>query len=724
MKILIDDGMQIDVNTGIGKYTKYLFNYLKKNCVDVSLKKHHNNAKKKIFGRLKYLIKVNSNKYKAESKEFDIIHFTNFVIPFRRNKNVKYAVTIHDLVCYKCSNTLPFLYRLYAKLTTKYSIKHADMIFTVSESIKNEIIEYFPKVKEKVVVGYPGLYDEMANTLSKETYDNDLLKNINSKFFLFIGTIESRKNIDFVLDAFFKFKEKYKNDYKLILAGKPGYGYDKFKEKVDNSKYNKDIIFTGFISSNDACLLYNNASAYIFPSIYEGFGSPQLESMIHHIPLILSSIPTNIEISKDYGLFFDLDDVESLIEQMKLILDNRYNYNEKNNIADKIVERFKWNSVIKSYICNYQDLNKIKICHIIGDFINGGVESVICNYFSNIDLNKFNLFIIGHGITIKECADRFSDLGFKIYNVTPKRVNVFKNIKEMNKIIKENKFDIVHSHLTEWACVPMILGFFNNVKVRINHSHMAEKPKGLKNKIYYGTRLWLGKLFATDYFACGKAAGIYLFGRKNVENGKVKIMHNAVDVNEFSYNDIKRNFVRKENDIKDTDIVIGHVGRFFKQKNHSFLIEIFKELHIINTNFKLYLFGDGELINQIKEEVNSYKLDNYIKFMGVRSDLSEWYQAMDLFILPSLYEGLPVVGVEAQMSGLPCYFSNTITDEIKITQNAKFIDLNKTAKEWAEIINKDFKESKRILKNEIDDKYNIKKNAKWLEEFYIQKVKS
>ena len=723
MKILIDDGMQIDVNTGIGKYTKYLFDYLKKNNVNVVLKRHHNNSKKKILGRIKYLLYINSNKYKKETKSFNIIHYTNYAIPFRRNKNVKYAVTIHDLVCYKYSNTLPFLYRFYSKMTTKYAIKHSDMIFTVSESIKSEIMEYFPSTNGKIVVCYPGLYDEMTNVISKKTYDNNLLNSINSKFFLFIGTIESRKNIDFLLDGFFEFKEKYKNSYKLVLAGKSGYGYDSFLKKVSNSRYKDDVVFTGFISSNDACLLYNNAAAYIFPSIYEGFGSPQLECMIHHTPLILSNIPTNREISKDYGLFFNLDNSSSLVKQMKFVFDNKYDYKGKRIVADKLIQKFKWESIIDDYIECYNNLSKIKICHVIGDFINGGVESVIYNYFSNMNLDKFDVSIIGHGITVQECADRFIDLGFKIYNVTPKRINILKNLIEMNKIIRDNKFDIIHSHLTEWGCIPMILGFNNRVKIRINHSHMAEKPHGLKNKIYYGIRIWLGKIFATDYFACGKAAGEYLFGKKNVDNGKVKIINNAVDVERFSFNKDIRDTIRKKFNIDKNDIIIGHVGRFFAQKNHIFLIEIFNELNRINSNYKLYLFGNGELFDKIKEKVSKCGLDDSVKFMGVRNDINDWYQAMDLFILPSLYEGLPVVGVEAQMSGLPCYFSSTITDEIKITKNAKFIGLNDSSKEWANIIDEDFKKTKRILKNEINDKYNIEKNAKWLEKFYIEEIR-
>ena len=360
MRILIDDGMQIDVKTGIGKYTEYLFNYLKKANIDVSLKKHSNNFKKKIFGRFKYLLYINSNKYMKETNSFDIIHYTNYVIPFRRNRKIKYVVTIHDLVTFKYSNTLPFLYRLYSKITTKYSIKHSDMIFTVSESVKNEIIELFPYAKNKIFVGYPGLYDDMAIQPSKSSFDNDVLKGLKSNFFLFVGTIELRKNIGFVIDAFLKFKDKYNTDFKLVLAGKPGYGYDTFVEKINNSQHAEDVIFTGFISSNDACLLYEKASAYIFPSVYEGFGCPQLECMIHHTPLICSNIPTNVEVSKEYAVFFELENVDSLVKSMETVYEGNLN-KDIEAIGDSIIKKYYWSELINDYINSYNLVFERKI---------------------------------------------------------------------------------------------------------------------------------------------------------------------------------------------------------------------------------------------------------------------------------------------------------------------------------------------------------------------------
>lgn len=368
---------------------------------------------------------------------------------------------------------------------------------------------------------------------------------------------------------------------------------------------------------------------------------------------------------------------------------------------------------------------KIKICHVIGSFVNGGVESVIYNYFSHMDLDKFELHIIAHGIYVQECADRFIKLGFKIHNITPKSVSIKKNIKEMEEIFKEYNFDIVHSHMTEWACVPMFLAWKCGVKVRINHSHMAEKPVGLKNLFYYGIRLYLGKIFSTDYYACGRDAGIYLFGKRNIDNGKVTIIPNAIDIEKFQYRLEIRKELRKKLGIDNEKLVIGHVGRFFKQKNHEFLIDIFAAYKKINPDVKLMLFGDGILMGKIKEKVKKLDLDEDVYFMGVRDDIYKWYSVMDAFILPSLYEGLPLVGVEAQINDLQCFFSSCVTDEIAINDNTQFIDLNNSAEKWAEIMNEKMNlVGKRERRNHVDgeDRYNINITAKDLETFYMDVV--
>lgn len=370
-------------------------------------------------------------------------------------------------------------------------------------------------------------------------------------------------------------------------------------------------------------------------------------------------------------------------------------------------------------------MNKIKVCHVIGNFVNGGVESVIYNYFLNIDLDKYEIHIIGHGIRVQDCADRFVNMGFIIHNITPKSVSFTKSLKEMDAIFRGYQFDIVHSHLTEWACVPMFLAWKCGIKVRINHSHMAEKPRGLKNKIYYGARLYLGKRFSTDYFACGRDAGIYLFGQRAVDSGKVTILPNAVDYDKFKFSRERRQEIRRDESIDDSTIVVGHVGRYFEQKNHHFLIKVFDEFHKIRPNSELVLLGDGELMESIKQQVKEMKLVDAVRFLGNRSDVADWYQAMDVFVLPSLYEGLPVVGVEAQATGLPCLFSEGITSEVQISPNASFIAIGAGAEKWAEKINEmvllDKVRDNVILDH---DRYDIKKNAATLDRFYKERVSS
>ena len=366
---------------------------------------------------------------------------------------------------------------------------------------------------------------------------------------------------------------------------------------------------------------------------------------------------------------------------------------------------------------------KIRICHVIGSFVNGGVESVILNYFSHMDLSRYEIHIIGHGILVQECADKFSDLGFIIHNVTPKSVSISKNLKEMEKIFKEYKFDIVHSHLTEGACVPMFLAWKCGIKIRINHSHMAEKPSGLKNKIYYGIRLFFGKLFSTDYFACGRDAGIYLFGKRAVDSGKVIILPNAIDYKCFKYDIEKREKIREKNNINDSTVIIGHVGRFFEQKNHEFLIDIFEEYHRRNPDSALVMVCEGELMKKIREKVHDMKLEAAVRFLGNRSDVADWYQLMDVFVMPSFYEGFPVVGVEAQAAGLPCLFADTITSEIQISSKAFFISLDKEKEGWADEIERiiiDMPNRNNLILEY--DRFDITRNAGKLDQFYKRRV--
>ena len=219
------------------------------------------------------------------------------------------------------------------------------------------------------------------------------------------------------------------------------------------------------------------------------------------------------------------------------------------------------------------------------------------------------------------------------------------------------------------------------VPVRIVHAHSTTNKQEKKKNLMKQVLRPFSKVFANRYFCCSELAGRWLFGNKIYNQGKVYLLNNAIDVEKFKYNEKARKAKRKELNIKDKDLVIGHIGRFVKQKNHEFLIDIFNEIHKQNKNTILLLAGDGPLKEEIQNKVKKIGLEKNVQFLGQRNDANELYQAMDAFVLPSLYEGLPVVGVEAQTAGLPCFFSTDMTKETKVLDSTKFIELSKSPKE-------------------------------------------
>lgn len=359
MKILIDDGMQVKIGTGIGKYTSYLYKELKDNVDNndvVDLEQFNTGNSSKKASRLKYLFHINSYSYQKKCKSYDVVHFTNYAMPFFKCKNTKYVVTIHDLASFAHPETFSSLYKIYNQFIVKLAIKNADAIFTVSNSIKQEISSKWPKVKNKIFVAYPGLYSEYDNEKIKIKFDSDILNKSELKdFFLFSGTLEKRKNLKIVIEAFAKIK-KSDNNFKLVLAGRPGFGFDEYKELINKFNIENDVVITGYISSSDLLKLYKEASAYVFPSIYEGFGSTQLECIANNLPIILSDIPTNREVSEGYGLFFKLGDVNSLVEKMLKIVNREIDDFDLNNEAKRILPKYVWSNLIQDYITLYRNL--------------------------------------------------------------------------------------------------------------------------------------------------------------------------------------------------------------------------------------------------------------------------------------------------------------------------------------------------------------------------------
>ena len=262
---------------------------------------------------------------------------------------------------------------------------------------------------------------------------------------------------------------------------------------------------------------------------------------------------------------------------------------------------------------------------------------------------------------------------------------MFKYIKELKRLLKEGNYDIVHSNMNALSVFPLYAAKKAGIKIRIAHSHSTSNKKEWKKNIVKKLLRPFSKTYATHYFACSELAGRWLFGDKTFNAGKVTIINNAVDLDRFKYNAELRREVRKELNLEN-ELVIGHIGRFMPQKNHTFLIDVFSEFNKIVPQSKLLLLGDGPLFNEIVDKVETQGLKDKVVFAGVQEQPEKYYQAMDCFLLPSLYEGLPVVGVEAQMNGLPCFFSDGITAEAKILDSTIYLPLESNAKTWAKEI--------------------------------------
>lgn len=362
----------------------------------------------------------------------------------------------------------------------------------------------------------------------------------------------------------------------------------------------------------------------------------------------------------------------------------------------------------------------IRVASVIGRYIGGGVEAVTINYYRNIDKNKVQLDFICDEDSTNIPYEEIERMGGKVI-IIPSYSKPFKYHKALKRVLKEGNYKIIHSNINTLSVFSLFAAKCAGVPVRIAHSHSTTNKKEKKKNLMKQVLRPFSKVFATDYMCCSELAGRWLFGDKEYDKGNVYLLNNAIDLDKFKYNESLRKKKRKELGIKDDTLVIGHIGRFVAQKNHDFLIDIFNEIHKKNNNSILLLAGQGPLMEDIKNKVKELNLEDSVKFLGQRNDANELYQAFDVFLLPSLYEGLPVVGVEAQAAGLLCYLSDDMTKETKVLDITKFMSLNNTPEEWANNILDDVKKYKRIdtSKEMTAKNFNIKEEAKKLEEYYL-----
>ncbi|WP_416828185.1 glycosyltransferase family 1 protein [Ectobacillus polymachus] len=362
---------------------------------------------------------------------------------------------------------------------------------------------------------------------------------------------------------------------------------------------------------------------------------------------------------------------------------------------------------------------KIKILQVIGSLHIGGAENTVMNFARYIDKDYFQCDFLVFGKDVGQYEKEAVELGSRVIHIPhPSKgyINYMRNLKE---ILIKGKYDVVHAHTLLSNGLTLKVAYDCNIRKRISHSHSTDSGRK-ENIVYKLYKIIMKKLiqkYATDFFSCGKEAGEFLYGEKLFRKSG-KIINNGIVIKNYVFDEKKREKVRQIFGL-DKQLVIGHIGRITAAKNHEFLIEIFYELHRLRKNTKLLIVGDGELRPLVENKIKDLDLEDSVIITGMRTDVVDILQAIDIIVFPSLYEGFPVAMIEAQAAGVPCIVSKNITTQVKITELVNFLSLQENASIWATKI-LELEKVKRINKSKelIEKGFDIFSTINLLENLY------
>ena len=364
----------------------------------------------------------------------------------------------------------------------------------------------------------------------------------------------------------------------------------------------------------------------------------------------------------------------------------------------------------------------LRVLHSVSNMARAGIETMLMNYYREIDRSLVQFDFLANKPVPGEYDDEIRSMGGRVFvspGLNPLRYPQYRRF--MAELLTNSPdIRIVHAHNEAMGVYALQSAKDAGIRVRIAHAHNTRIIRDYK----YPLKLVCKGLLpgaATDWWSCGRDAGIYYYGEKRW-NESGFILRNAIDVTRFAFREEIRERVRQSRGLESC-FVIGHVGRFNVQKNHSRLLDVFAEIAKAAPDARLVLIGVGELEEAAREKVRAMGLEAKVFFLGQMANVNEWYQAMDCFALPSLFEGLPVVGIEAQAAGLPCFFSDRVTDEVLLSPRTRRISLDASDEEWAgEILTARAAETDRAGGADLvrSAGYDIREEARKLQTLYLE----
>lgn len=371
---------------------------------------------------------------------------------------------------------------------------------------------------------------------------------------------------------------------------------------------------------------------------------------------------------------------------------------------------------------------KVKVLYFVDRMLRGGIQTFVVENLKYMDKTNLQIdFLLLDDGEVYELEDELRNLGSTVYKLEGiwlrRPWDFVKYCKALDDFFREHRdYKVVHMHSSSKNFMVLKKARKYGINMRIAHSHCIDFQTNSKIKKIVGDCFkYPLKKYATNYFACSKEAGVWLFGKKIVNSNRFMIVHNAVDLEKYKFNVEVRERIRNDLKIDENTIVIGHVGRFVELKNHDFLVDVFYEFYEIHPNSKLLLIGTGIKENEIKEKVKRLGIEENVIFVGFRENVNDYMCAMDLFVLPSKTEGLGLVLIEAQASGLKCFTSkDVVPNEVDVSKTTQFLSLNLLPKEWANFL---IETNIERVKNEDMIKqagYDIIDTSKVLQDFYTK----
>lgn len=357
----------------------------------------------------------------------------------------------------------------------------------------------------------------------------------------------------------------------------------------------------------------------------------------------------------------------------------------------------------------------LRVAQIMGKLWAGGVEMVIFNYYRAIDKTKIQFDFYYDADSTVEPPQDLIDMGARFIKIPPYQ-QLPQYLNTLRKYFKENNYKMVHSHINTLSVFPLYVAWRCGIPVRIAHSHSVPGGNEFKrNALKYFLRCF-AKTFSTDYFACSERAGRWMFSDKLMNANRVFVMRNAIDFDRFKVSSTKIQELKESLKIENK-MVIGHVGRFTFAKNHMFLLELFKQYSEEHKDAVLLLVGDGELHDEIVSKINELHIADKVVMTGKVSNPNDYYGVIDVLMLPSVFEGLPLTVIEAQCSGLPVVMSDVVSDDAIISDSVTKLSLDSAMQNWIEHI--DACKGKKVTLNSNARNYDIKEQVHKLENWYL-----